>query len=223
MSVFLAGNRRCAPESKILTVFEFKDLSDQLIAQCGRWHCSEHRLGLPRLMDRTVPPSLRVRFCPARLDRSLDRRRGVDEKVGSIEVVLPGNPDQGEQRIAPSVSKSRPHPVRGGGFAGRSKSSRNVYRHGLSCPLPLDPAMSAKVDAIGQALIGEAASEEQLKSAAEFAQAQLELLRIRAIRAEMMKDADLKLGDTQDLRRLAALDRYERLAQTRRRRASHKL
>ena len=147
----------------------------------------------------------------------------VDENVGSIEVVLPGNPDQGEQRIAPSVSKSRPHPVRGGGFAGRSKSSRNVYRHGLSCPLPLDPAMSAKVDAIGQALIGEAASEEQLKSAAEFAQAQLELLRIRAIRAEMMKDADLKLGDTQDLRRLAALDRYERLAQTRRRRASHKL
>ena len=74
----------------------------------------------------------------------------------------------------------------------------------------------------GQALIGEAASEEQLKSAA-VAQAQLELLRIRAIRAEMMKDADLKLGDTQDLRRLAALDRYERLAQTRRRRASHKL
>ena len=107
--------------------------------------------------------------------------------------------------------------------AGRLKSSRNAFRHGLSCPLPLDPAMSAKVEAIAQALIGEGASEEQVTSAAEFAQAQLELLRIRAIRAEMMRDTDLKLGSTQDLRRLVALDRYERFVQTRRCRASQKL
>jgi hypothetical protein len=32
--------------------------------------------------------------------------------------------------------------------------------------------------------------------------------RIRAIRAETMRDTDLKLGSTQDLRRLLALDRY---------------
>jgi hypothetical protein len=107
--------------------------------------------------------------------------------------------------------------------AGQLKSSRNVFRHGLSCPLPLDPAMSAKVEAIAQALIDEGASVEQVTSAAEFAQAQLELLRIREIRAEMMRDTDLKLGSTQDLRRLVALDRYERFAQTRRRRASQKL
>ena len=83
--------------------------------------------------------------------------------------------------------------------------------------------MSEKAGTIAQALVSEGASEELMTSAAEFAQAQLELLRIRAIRAEMMKDADLKLGNAQDIRRLAALDRYERLAYTRRRRASHKL
>jgi glycosyltransferase involved in cell wall biosynthesis len=75
--------------------------------------------------------------------------------------------------------------------AGRLKSSRNAYRHGLSCPLPLDPAVSEKLDAIAQALIREDTTEEQATSAAEFARAQLELLRIRAIRAEMTRDIDL--------------------------------
>jgi hypothetical protein len=71
--------------------------------------------------------------------------------------------------------------------AGRLKSSRNALRHGLSCPLPLDPAMSAKVEAIAQALTGEGASQDQVTSAAEFAQAQLELLRIRASSSEAPK------------------------------------
>jgi hypothetical protein len=82
--------------------------------------------------------------------------------------------------------------------------------------------MSAKVEAIAQALTGEGASEDQVTSAAKFAEAQLELLRIRAIRAETMRDIDLNLGSTQDLRRLLALDRYERYAHTKRRRAARK-
>jgi hypothetical protein len=52
------------------------------------------------------------------------------------------------------------------------------------------PATSAQVDAITQVLIGDGTSET---SAVEFARAQLELLRIRAIRAELMNEADLKL------------------------------
>lgn len=83
--------------------------------------------------------------------------------------------------------------------------------------------MSEKVDAIALALIGEGTAEEQVTSAAEFAEAQLEPLRIRAVRAEMMRDIDLGLAKTQDLRCLVALDRYEQFAHTRRRRASHKL
>jgi hypothetical protein len=105
--------------------------------------------------------------------------------------------------------------------AGRLKSSRNAYRHGLSCPLQFDPVMSAKADAIARALIDEGAGEQKLTSVAEFARAQLELLRIRSTRIELMAKIELDFNNTQELRRLVALDRYERYAHTKRRRASN--
>jgi hypothetical protein len=108
-------------------------------------------------------------------------------------------------------------------LTGKMVSSRNAYRHGLSCPLPLDPAILAKVDAVAHALIGDSACEEQLTSAAEFALAQLELLRIRSTRAGLMAKFELGFRNTLEFRRLVALDRYERYSLTRRRRASHKL
>ena len=107
--------------------------------------------------------------------------------------------------------------------AGRLKSSRNAYRHGLSLPLRLDVATSSKADAIARALAHNQADEKTLAAAREVATAQLELLRIRAARAELMTGLDVASGDINHLKRLAALDRYERLAATKRRRASHKL
>ena len=105
--------------------------------------------------------------------------------------------------------------------AGKMWSSRNAYRHGLSCPLPSDPEA---VEAITLALVGDGADEERLVAASEVARAQLELMSIRSVRAEMIASAkdDLPAIDTLKLRRLAALDRYERYARTKRRRASHK-
>jgi hypothetical protein len=105
--------------------------------------------------------------------------------------------------------------------AGKMVSSRNAYRHGLSRPLSLGADTAAKLEAIAQAVTGEGAGEEQLISAAEFARAQLELLRIHAKRAEMM--TAIERDDNTQLRQLVALDRYERYAHTRRRRASVKL
>jgi hypothetical protein len=107
--------------------------------------------------------------------------------------------------------------------AGRLKSSRNAFRHGLSLPLLLDGKTAAKADAIGRALTPDQASEQQRVAATEVAQAQLELLRIRVVRAELMAMIDLASGNLERLQRLAALDRYERFAHTKRRRASHKL
>ena len=106
---------------------------------------------------------------------------------------------------------------------GRSKSSRNAYRHGLSGPLRLDPVTSAKVDTIAHALAGEKANEDRLTSAADFARAQLELLWIRSTRTKLMEKIALNYNNTQELRRVVALDRYERYSLTGRRRASHKL
>jgi hypothetical protein len=65
--------------------------------------------------------------------------------------------------------------------AGRLKSSRNAFRHGLSLPLWLDTATSEKIDAIAQALTRDQADEDHLSAATELAQAQLQLLRIREV------------------------------------------
>ena len=107
--------------------------------------------------------------------------------------------------------------------AGRARSSRNAYRHGLSGGMPLeDPALQAQVNLIAEALIaGQTSSMENSIAAAEFAEAQVKLLEIRKLRQAML--TDLQSRDLQDFSRLAALDRYERLAHTRRRRASAKL
>jgi hypothetical protein len=82
---------------------------------------------------------------------------------------------------------------------------------------------SAKAEAIARAVAGEQADEEHLLAATELAQAQIELLRIRAVQAELMATFDLTSGDLEALQRLAALDRYERFAHTKRRRGSRKL
>jgi hypothetical protein len=107
--------------------------------------------------------------------------------------------------------------------AGKSISSRNAFRHGLSLPLRLDTETSVTADAIGRALTRDQASEEQRIAATEVAHAQLELLLIRAVRAELTAMIDLASGNLEQLQRLAALDRYERFAHTKRRRASRKL
>jgi hypothetical protein len=104
---------------------------------------------------------------------------------------------------------------------GKMVSSRNSYRHGLSCPLPVDPVMLEQADAIAVALVGNEASPEQLTCAEQFALAHLELLRIRLARTDML--LKLELGNTRELLRLAALDRYERYSLTRRRRSANKL
>jgi len=105
---------------------------------------------------------------------------------------------------------------------GLARSSRNAYRHGFSCPFPSDPITLATVDALAQVLAGKEAVEDAM-SGAEFAEAHLELLRIRSTRTALISTIDFVKCDTHKLRRLVALDRYERYAHTKRRRASAKL
>jgi hypothetical protein len=124
------------------------------------------------------------------------------------------------------IAANRANAMRSSGpktLAGKLASSRNAFRHGLSGPLRLDPFSSAKVDAIALAVVGAEASEQQLKSAAEFAIAQLELQRIRSMRTEMMQGIDLNSIDTHELRRISALDRYERYCLTQRRRSAREI
>jgi hypothetical protein len=67
-------------------------------------------------------------------------------------------------------------------------------------------------------------SNHALASVAEFTEAQQELLRIRAIRNEQWVNIHLDEDyDPKALKRLAALDRYERYPLTNRRRAAQKI
>lgn len=106
--------------------------------------------------------------------------------------------------------------------AGKLRSSRNAYRHGLSSPLWLDSLASAKADAIARALLGEDPTAAKLRSVEELVRAQLDLQRIRSTRTDLMAKFDLDQPDIQTLQRMAALDRYERYVHTRRRRAGAK-
>jgi hypothetical protein len=103
--------------------------------------------------------------------------------------------------------------------AGRARSSRNAFRHGLSLPLMLDSKAAAKADLIRQMLVSERTEAVQGLTAIEVAEAQLNLSRIRSVRGEMMAQFNFVTGDLTHLRRLAALDRYEARALARRSRA----
>jgi hypothetical protein len=60
----------------------------------------------------------------------------------------------------------------------------------------------------------------KLVAANDVVMAQLELARIRTTRAALFADINADLDDAQSLKRLAALDRYERIASAKRRKAA---
>ena len=82
------------------------------------------------------------------------------------------------------------------------------------------------VNGITRAIAADQAIEHRLTTARDFANAQAELVRIQAIRAEQwskVKLDDALDEDAKNVKRLASLDRYERYALTKRRKASKKL
>jgi hypothetical protein len=110
--------------------------------------------------------------------------------------------------------------------AGKQKSSRNAYRHGLSRPEVPDPSTISRVNAIAEMLVTEPATEDRRMSAKEFAIAQVELARIQTIRTEQWAKINPEESldqNAKELKRLASLDRHESYAFTRRRRASKNL
>jgi hypothetical protein len=69
--------------------------------------------------------------------------------------------------------------------AGRAKSSRNSFRHGLSLPLSTDPQMKARIDLLANAIAGEHPSQRRLQAAITVAEAQLDLKRIHDVQIEV--------------------------------------
>lgn len=103
------------------------------------------------------------------------------------------------------------------------KSSRNALRHGLTRPLSADPAAAMTARRLVQILMPDAAEPMQTMAAIEMAQAHAQLLRVAAVRSKLVANWDFASPNLEQVRRLAALERYERQALTRRRRAARTL
>ena len=102
-------------------------------------------------------------------------------------------------------------------------SSNNALKHGLSRPLLIDELFLTVVDELTRTLVDDAANDERHVAARRVAQAQIELSRIRMVRATLMASLDFERCDCSELRRLMVLDRYERIARAKRRLAAKRL
>jgi hypothetical protein len=136
---------------------------------------------------------------------------------------------------------------------GKARARRNSYRHGLAVSVLNDPAISAEVEELARAIAGKQGAAYQLAQARLVAEAEFDLLRVRATRvktidreaaqnlslaAEARDVSDTRLRSTRipisathsefevvqrallrALPQLEILERYERRAFSRRRRA----
>jgi hypothetical protein len=114
---------------------------------------------------------------------------------------------------------------------GKAHAARNALRYGLSLPVLADPATAAQVDALARQ-ISPAPEAEIAELARAVAHAQVDLIRIRRARHDLLAaafahlaasaeeavaDAGAAASHIPDLAvRLAAMDRYERRALSRR-------
>jgi hypothetical protein len=107
--------------------------------------------------------------------------------------------------------------------AGKSISSRNAFRHGLTLVQETDEATLAEIIDLAHQVAGEDPDQERFDAAIEFATAFFEIGLIQNIRNEMLSKLNLAAATPKEMWRLIAIDRYENGARTKRRRAATKI
>jgi hypothetical protein len=105
---------------------------------------------------------------------------------------------------------------------GKARASRNARRHGLSVPVYRASAVAADIGEFALQLVGDAASRTELDLARAAAEAQLELVRIRREK-QLLLEVLMSGVSSPDMQAIRRLDRYERRAKARRKRALSEL
>ena len=102
-------------------------------------------------------------------------------------------------------------------IAGRATAARNSRRHGLAIPIAFDPALSAEVDALAQMIAGNE-FPELIELARRIAESELDVIRVRRARKELLSQAlsASHFGPRLLRPEFAIIDRYERRALSRR-------
>jgi hypothetical protein len=107
--------------------------------------------------------------------------------------------------------------------AGREAARRNARRHGLAVAIGGDPAFHEDIEKLAKALSFASGAQQVSEHAREAAEAELDLARIRKVRAflfeKLFGDIAVPHGITDLNGKLAGLERYERRAFSRRKRA----
>jgi hypothetical protein len=105
--------------------------------------------------------------------------------------------------------------------AGKARAARNALRHGLAASVPLDGGYPAQVDALARAIGGGDASLARHQIACAIAAAQLDLMRVRRARDDLLAEAARKRKPNRAfaeiMARIEPLDTYEQCALARRR------
>jgi hypothetical protein len=70
--------------------------------------------------------------------------------------------------------------------AGQAISAANARRHGLRIPVLSDPILAAQVEIMAQKIAGDAAPELLVGLAREIAEAEIDVLRVRRVRSELV-------------------------------------
>jgi hypothetical protein len=96
---------------------------------------------------------------------------------------------------------------------GKAQLRRNARRHGLGLPALRDPTLSGEVETLAREIAGADAGEQRHAAACRIAAAQIDLVRARRARRELVVEAP---DDPELPAQLAAIDRYERRALSRR-------
>jgi hypothetical protein len=96
---------------------------------------------------------------------------------------------------------------------GKAQVRGNARRHGLGLPTLHDPTLSGEIEVLAREIAGPAANAERHAAACRIAAAQIDLVRVRRTRRELVVEA---ANDPELPVRLAVIDRYERRALSRR-------
>jgi hypothetical protein len=102
--------------------------------------------------------------------------------------------------------------------AGKATVRQNARRHGLELTVLREPTVSGEVEALAREIAGLNAGAERYAAACRIAAAQIDLVRARRVRRELVAESP---NDPELPAWLAAIDRYERRALSRRKFAIH--